>query len=563
MAHKMIIVATLAILGQIATVQGHFPAHGGLRAARTRAFAPDAPASTELDRRGRGSLALVQLHEDPVLDDDDAGPHDIGADKTEDAKENEPAETKENGDDHDQDNAEEGEAKKDRKEKSANKQDDQGGANKEAEKDGPDDTQKTGQEPAVAGAANKDKDVKDAKENEKKDNLDDKDGAEQDEAKKGGKGEEARKEDDKGGAKTEPKKEAEKDVPDDAKKDTQKPSAEEAAGANKAEDAKENKSVETEDKEDDHAKIEAKESEAKKDFQDEDANKDDQGVAIKEPKKEAEKDGPVDAKNDAEKPAGEAAESANRAQGVKADEKEGDAEADEQNKAGSNKKDATVFQQSWAKGDDVDHDMHLAEFFLLTKAETISIFLVWAAVYAGLAFFYHERILHYMPVLDTARAKDDAEGHASFKAWKFGLFALPGQAMEGDGEICLWSCCCPSIRWSDTVSKAGVPFLGAEAGIDSFWRAFGTMSVLYFLFFLPVAGVAVWACVAVFCTHYRMKIREAFKFPEEERSNSTFASDCITYCCCMPCAVAQEARQVHAACIVGHPCIVRPKRAAA
>lgn len=233
-------------------------------------------------------------------------------------------------------------------------------------------------------------------------------------------------------------------------------------------------------------------------------------------------------------------------------------------------------ERAWAlalarhKGDehedkDID-EMTMGEMFVLSPSETVLSCVLFIALYTVVAYYYHTNVHLYVPEQRLAKLKDELEGHESFKKWKFSLFALPGQDVEGDGEICLWSLCCPGIRWSDTVSKSGVPTLGAAAGHESFWRAFYLTSVLYFLFFLPVAGVLVWLCVALFFSYYRQKIRERFSFPEEEEAgnhiarNKTMIMDCFSYCCCMWCTIAQDARQVRAAMVVGHPCIVRPQK---
>lgn len=200
-------------------------------------------------------------------------------------------------------------------------------------------------------------------------------------------------------------------------------------------------------------------------------------------------------------------------------------------------------------------DMSMQEVGLFSATEMIFSFFLLALFYGGAAYYYHEHV-YFAPVEKWGgqQGKASATEKDALKEWKYGLFDCPGQELDGDTEMFLWSCCCPGIRWADSVSKMGVGILGAEAGHDSFWRAFWCMTAFYFLFYLPIAGSFVSICMAIFAAHYRQQMRSRFEFPEEQQGKVMM--DCLSYLCCLPCTIAQDARQVRSACIVGHPCIV-------
>lgn len=100
----------------------------------------------------------------------------------------------------------------------------------------------------------------------------------------------------------------------------------------------------------------------------------------------------------------------------------------------------------------------------------------------------------------------------------------------GSWSICFYACCCPCLRWSDTVSKVGLMY---------FW--FGVMlwaPLLYFNYL--VAGVS-WPILALLGAGYRYRLRSHFGL---ERGATRVCQDLVAWCCCMPCAIAQEARHV-------------------
>lgn len=100
-------------------------------------------------------------------------------------------------------------------------------------------------------------------------------------------------------------------------------------------------------------------------------------------------------------------------------------------------------------------------------------------------------------------------------------------------SICVWSCCCPCIRWSDTVSQ--MHFLAFYLGILTWSSLFFCNGLFSGLGFLLIVLVGAW---------HRGKIRAHFGLP---RSCMTGFQDVIAWLCCQPCAIAQEARHVERA----------------
>lgn len=99
--------------------------------------------------------------------------------------------------------------------------------------------------------------------------------------------------------------------------------------------------------------------------------------------------------------------------------------------------------------------------------------------------------------------------------------------VSSDWSIFAWSCFCPCIRWADTVSK--LFFISFFMGV-SMWATLlafdGSLSGLGFCF------------LVIFGASNRIWIRS------ELGMTRRLGSDCLAFLCCMPCAVAQEARHV-------------------
>lgn len=160
---------------------------------------------------------------------------------------------------------------------------------------------------------------------------------------------------------------------------------------------------------------------------------------------------------------------------------------------------------------------------------------VYVASVCAVAYFYFRQ----KPVRE--RCMPEPEDWETLKDWKYGVFDCCSAP-----EISLWSCCCPMIRWADTLSMAG---------LMGFWIAF----VIYFAIYLlgSVAGPAegvIHILLALICAGFRQEMR--IKFRMERQGGMTYVEDCLLFCCCSFCMIVQEARQVEEACAVGEPVAV-------
>jgi len=105
-----------------------------------------------------------------------------------------------------------------------------------------------------------------------------------------------------------------------------------------------------------------------------------------------------------------------------------------------------------------------------------------------------------------------------------------------DRCMCFFAWCCPSVRWADTLSED-------KAKLLSFWPALLIFAVLNNLrgvvCYQISAIVGLSLLVAVVYT--RQQIRKRYQL--EHGTCGTVCFDCLTWCCCSPCAIVQEARQ--------------------
>jgi len=111
------------------------------------------------------------------------------------------------------------------------------------------------------------------------------------------------------------------------------------------------------------------------------------------------------------------------------------------------------------------------------------------------------------------------------KDFSFGLFNC-----FGDPNVCVVGCCCPFLRWSDTVDRKG---------LLRYWPAFGIMFGLMLLHVYTMGLSTLAACALG--VYYRQKLRQ--KYGIEAGGFRTVALDSLTWLCCQPCAIVQEARE--------------------
>lgn len=176
-------------------------------------------------------------------------------------------------------------------------------------------------------------------------------------------------------------------------------------------------------------------------------------------------------------------------------------------------------------------------FSLLNLSETIATFFIWLTCYFLCALYYHQQVRFRPPIDEEEQSRHNGD-YNDFQDFRTGLFGCD------QSDITFWSCLCPGIRWADTNSKLG---------IHGFWSAFWLLTVLYCLSFIPIATPLCFLIVVCYMTVYRQEFRKAFSF--DEQGGMTWATDCLTYCCCMCCAVAQEARHCREGIAVAHPAI--------
>merc|ERR1719424_1292661 len=120
-------------------------------------------------------------------------------------------------------------------------------------------------------------------------------------------------------------------------------------------------------------------------------------------------------------------------------------------------------------------------------------FALWLVFYIILAMYYHKYVLYYAPEEEDWATKERTEHFRDFQDWRSGLCGCaqyPG--------ITFWSCCCPGIRWADTMD---------EVGIHRFYHGFFMMTCLWALMFIPIATVFVFLIVVCYMAVQRQAIR--------------------------------------------------------
>jgi len=109
--------------------------------------------------------------------------------------------------------------------------------------------------------------------------------------------------------------------------------------------------------------------------------------------------------------------------------------------------------------------------------------------------------------------------------FSFGLFDC-----FADAKLCVIGCCCPFLRWADTVD---------QKKLLPYWRAFVMM------FSLLLLHIYTWGLsdlvVVILGVYYRQKLRRQFMI--ESGTPKSLLNDSLAWLCCQPCAVIQEARE--------------------
>jgi len=138
------------------------------------------------------------------------------------------------------------------------------------------------------------------------------------------------------------------------------------------------------------------------------------------------------------------------------------------------------------------------------------------------AYLYHLGITKYPKAFSPSPKPAAIPHQTSFTFNLFGCF--------DDKVICALGCCCPCLRWAQTMDKAN---------LLSYFKAFAAM---YFLMLIHpyTAGLSAMGVVLLGAA-YRQKLRRNYGI--ESRTTKTVCADVATWIFCQPCAVCQEARE--------------------
>lgn len=117
------------------------------------------------------------------------------------------------------------------------------------------------------------------------------------------------------------------------------------------------------------------------------------------------------------------------------------------------------------------------------------------------------------------------------EGFSFGL--CDGYSCDPDSRICCFGHFCLPIRWADTASSPKIGFVTFWTGLFLYTIAAALNSISY--------GITGLICLALAVMN-RQHIRARYGMPN--RTFSTFVADIAVWCCCIPCAVMQEALEV-------------------
>lgn len=161
---------------------------------------------------------------------------------------------------------------------------------------------------------------------------------------------------------------------------------------------------------------------------------------------------------------------------------------------------------------------------------SLASFMIWCTLVVLTACLYRSH--KSFPQAVSSRPEQD------FNDWTSGPFEI-----HSDWKVCCWSCCCPCIRWADNMDMLG---------IMSFWVGLLIFCVLVLLGTVP-GGLLFWLVASLLWMSFRQQFRS--KFDMEQNNLRSFLGDCMLYCCCWPCAIAQEARHIEEACRAAHKAV--------
>lgn len=164
--------------------------------------------------------------------------------------------------------------------------------------------------------------------------------------------------------------------------------------------------------------------------------------------------------------------------------------------------------------------------------------LVWIALTGASAHLY----IRQKRWPEPAPGADPEQADLDFRQFSSGIFDC-----SQDGRSCCWAMLCPCIRWADNMGMVGI--LGYWVGITLF------CSIMIMNMFS--GGVVLWLVASAVWMSYRQQLRK--KFCMDHGSAKTYLTDCLLYCFCCQCTIAQEARHIEAAGRAGHWAVSEPK----
>lgn len=169
--------------------------------------------------------------------------------------------------------------------------------------------------------------------------------------------------------------------------------------------------------------------------------------------------------------------------------------------------------------------------FVANFRELLMSALIYAVLATLLAYYYKS---HKAPV-EPKKAADES----TFSTWTTDI--LNPSDWAKDPAVCAMACCCPAIRWADSMQMVG---------IFSFWMAFAIFLAIETLNAIT-SGALFWLVLAVVVAINRQKLRTAFGM------ESNGFMDYLCACCCLPCVLSQEARHIDEAAQCGHKAIIK------
>lgn len=140
----------------------------------------------------------------------------------------------------------------------------------------------------------------------------------------------------------------------------------------------------------------------------------------------------------------------------------------------------------------------------------------------------------YIPEAGSKPA-DPTATQLDFTRWRSAWY----QCYDYPG-IFVWACCCPCIRWAHNMDL--LQFL-------DFWPAF-FLFLLFEVLNQLTAFIFIGAFFTMLLVFYRQRTRKLFGMPDYGTCSS-YTVDCLGFCFCWPCLIAQEAHHITEAAKMG------------